>query len=199
MAGHDFSVDVSLDADRNITGVFAGEPRAAHAAGVEAVRGFVRSTVKEPADIVITTSAGFPLDLTYYQSIKGMTAALPVVKKGGMVILAAECAEGLGSPSFAEMAGRFDTAREFEEWIHRNPVEIDQWQLQECAKAARHAEIVLVSRGIHSDQQGKLLVRSARSVEEAVAWGLTRYGPRASIAVIPRGPYTLAEVDPASV
>jgi nickel-dependent lactate racemase len=199
MAGHDFCVDVSLDAARRITGVFAGGPGAAHAAGVEAVRRFVRSTLKEPADIVITTSAGFPLDLTYYQSIKGMTAALPIVKKGGMLILAAECAEGLGSPSFAAMAGRFSTAEEFEDWIHRNPVEIDQWQLQECAKAARHAEIVLVSRGIRRDEQEKLFVRSSRSVEEAVAWGLTQYGSDASIAVIPRGPYTLVELDPSPI
>jgi nickel-dependent lactate racemase len=199
MAGHDFVVDVSLDAERNITAVFSGEPRAAHAAGVQAVRTFVRATVREPADIVVTTSAGFPLDLTYYQSIKGMTAALPVVKEGGMLILAAECAEGLGSEAFAAMATRFRSDRDFDEWIHQHPVEIDQWQLQECAKATQHADVVLVSHGIHDDQKARLFVKSATSVTEALDRGLKRFGSKASVAVIPKGPYTLVEVDPSSV
>jgi len=198
LAGHDFMSDVSLDANRNITGVFSGDPRRAHAAGVEAVRRFVRATIKRPADIVITTSAGFPLDLTYYQAIKGMTAALPVVKKGGTLILAAECAEGLGSDAFKRMATSFRSSDAFHDWIHQHPVEIDQWQLQECAKAARHADVVLVSSGIEGEDKKGLFVNSARSVEEAIQKGLQKSGSDATIAVIPKGPYTLVEVDPAS-
>ncbi|MBF8297163.1 MAG: Transcriptional regulator, partial [Bacteroidetes bacterium] len=195
MAGHNFMLDVSLDADRNITGVFAGDPRQAHAVGVQTVRKSVRATIPEPADIVITTSAGFPLDLTYYQAIKGMTAALPVLKKGGLLILAAECAEGLGSEKFSTMATRFRTAHEFDEWIHNHPVEVDQWQLQECVKAARIADVVVVSHGIRGEQRDKLFVQSAPSVEEAIERGLRKFGPNATIAVIPKGPYTLVEVE----
>ncbi|MDP2884408.1 MAG: nickel-dependent lactate racemase [Ignavibacteria bacterium] len=195
MAGHNFMLDVSLDADRNITGVFAGDPRQAHAVGVQTVRKSVRATIPEPADIVITTSAGFPLDLTYYQAIKGMTAALPVLKKGGMLILAAECAEGLGSEKFSTMATRFRTAHEFDEWIHNHPVEVDQWQLQECVKAARIADVVVVSHGIRGEQRDKLFVQSAPSVEDAIERGLRKFGPNATIAVIPKGPYTLVEVE----
>jgi nickel-dependent lactate racemase len=194
MAGHDFMLDVSLDANRNITGVFAGEPLQAHAVGVQTVRQFVRATIPKPADIVITTSAGFPLDLTYYQAIKGMTAALPVLKKGGMLILAAECAEGLGGERFSTMATRFRTAHEFDEWIHNHPVEVDQWQLQECVKAACTADVVVVSRGISDEQKDRLFVQSAPSVEEAIGRGLQKFGPNATIAVIPKGPYTLVEV-----
>jgi lactate racemase len=195
MAGHDFMLDVSLDANKNITGVFAGQPQEAHAVGVRAVRAFVRATLPIQADIVITTSAGFPLDLTYYQAIKGMTAALPVLKKGGMLILAAECAEGLGGERFSAMATRFRTAQEFDAWIHNQPVEIDQWQLQECVKAARDADVVVISGGIREDQKGKLFVQSASSVEEAIERGLRKLGQDATIAVIPKGPYTLVEVE----
>ena len=195
IAGHNFMLDVSLDANRNITGVFAGEPRQAHAVGVQTVRKSVRATISESADIVITTSAGFPLDLTYYQAIKGMTAALPVLKKGGMLILAAECAEGLGSEKFSTMATRFRTAQEFDGWIHNHPVEVDQWQLQECVKAARTADVVVVSRGISDEQKDRLFVQSAPSVEEAIERGLQKLGPNATIAVIPKGPYTLVEVE----
>lgn len=195
MAGHDFMIDVSLDAGKNITGVFAGDPLQAHAAGVEAVRGFVRATIPKAADIVITTSAGFPLDLTYYQAIKGMTAALPVLRKGGMLILVAECAEGLGGEQFTTMATRFRTAQEFDDWIHSNPVAIDQWQLQECAKAARMADVIVVASGIEDSQKDKLFVQSASTVEKAIERGLEKFGQEATIAVIPKGPYTLVEVE----
>lgn len=195
MAGHDFMLDVSLDANRDITGVFAGQPQQAHAAGMEAVRSFVRATISEPADIVLTTSAGFPLDLTYYQAIKGMTSALPVLKQGGMLILAAECAEGLGGESFSKMAVRFGSALEFDTWIHSHPVEVDQWQLHECVKAVRRGDVVVVSDGIPQAKREKLFVHSASSVEEAIQRGVRRFGPRATIAVIPKGPYTLVEVD----
>ena len=197
MAGHNFIVNVSLDASGRITGVFSGGPIEAHAVGVEAVRRSVRSTVSEPADIVITTSAGFPLDLTYYQAVKGITAALPVVRKGGMLILVAECAEGLGSEEFSAMATSFSSADAFLDWILKNPVSIDQWQLEECAKGARHADVVLVSSGIKDEQREKLFVHSANTVEEALERGLKQFGSHASVAVIPKGPYTLVEVEAA--
>ena len=194
MAGHDFMLDVALDAERKITGVFAGDPQKAHAAGVASVRQSVRAVVKEPADIVVTTCAGFPLDLTYYQAIKGMTCALPILKKGGMLILAAECAEGMGSDRFTAMATRFGDPAEFDRWIHEHPVEIDQWQLQECLKAVRRGQVVVVARGIPTEHKEKLFVQSAPSVEAAVEQGLRKFGPAATIAVIPKGPYTLVEV-----
>jgi nickel-dependent lactate racemase len=195
MAGHDFTIDVSLDANKSITGVFAGHPQLAHVAGIRAVRTFVGDTLPEPADIVLTTCAGFPLDLTYYQAIKGMTAALPVLKQGGTLILAAECAEGLGSERFISMATRFRTAEEFEEWIHAHPVEVDQWQLHECARALQRGDVVVVSSGIRPEQQEKLFVQTSASVEQALQDAFHKLGPDASIAVIPKGPYTLVDVD----
>lgn len=198
MAGHDFTIDVSLDADKSVTGVFAGHPQLAHGKGMDAVREFVGAALPEPADIVVTTCGGFPLDLTYYQAIKGMTAALPVLKKGGTLILAAECAEGLGSERFVSMATRFRTSEEFEQWIHNHPVEVDQWQLQECAKAVQRGEVVVVSSGLRPEDQKKLFVRTAASVDEALQGALQKLGPNASIAVIPKGPYTLVGVDSGS-
>lgn len=196
MAGHDFIVNVAMNETGKITGVFAGDPVRAHEVGVAHVRESVRSTSPEPVDIVITTSAGYPLDLTFYQAVKGMTAALPIVKKGGMLIIAAECAEGLGSDEFCEMATRFQSAHSFLETIMSNPVVLDQWQLEECAKAARKADVVLVSSGIAASQLAKLFIRSSDSVENALQQGFKKYGPHASVAVIPKGPYTLVDLSP---
>jgi lactate racemase len=194
MAGHDFIVNVSLNAARGITGLFAGDPIAAHSAGVEFVRKSVRATLPAPADIVVTTSAGYPLDLTFYQAVKGMTAAMPVLRKGGLLVIAAECAEGLGSPEFTTMATSFSTVGHFVDTIMSNPVVIDQWQLEECAKAVRHADVVLVSPSIHKKFGKKLFIRTSESVEEAVGEGMRTLGVDATVAVIPKGPYTLVEL-----
>ncbi len=194
MAGHDFIVNVTLDEDRRITGLFAGDPIRAHADGIAFVRRAVRAELDEPADIVITTSAGYPLDLTYYQAIKGMTAALAAVRKGGVLILAAECAEGLGSPEFTAMATAYPSPREFTDRIFSSPVVIDQWQLEECARAAGHAEVILVSPRIAREHAGKLFVRALPTMEEALKHAFSRAGSRARVAVIPKGPYTLVEL-----
>lgn len=83
MGRHDSILDVTLDSRRQISGVFAGQPERAHASGVEFVRGSMCSFVEAPMDAVITSAAGFPLDLTFYQSGKGITAAQHIVKPGG--------------------------------------------------------------------------------------------------------------------
>jgi len=194
MAGHDFIVNVSLDQTGAITGLFAGDPEEAHARGIAAVRGSARATLAAPADIVITTSAGYPLDLTYYQAVKGMTAALPVVREGGMLIIAAKCEEGLGSPSFTSMATSFRTAGAFVASIMANPVVTDQWQLEECARAAKKAEIVLVSPAITARYGDALFVRTAPTVRDALEEGFRKFGADATVAVIPKGPYTLVGV-----
>ncbi|MEZ5367455.1 MAG: nickel-dependent lactate racemase, partial [Bryobacterales bacterium] len=103
MARHDFMVDVALTEGRGIAAVFAGEPVKAHAEGVEFVKRSTLAAVEEAADLVITTSGGYPLDLTFYQAVKGVTAASHVVKPGGTILLVGECSEGLGSPEFSEL------------------------------------------------------------------------------------------------
>jgi len=100
MAGHHFALDVALTHERQISGVFAGDPVKAHAAGVAYVEQTCLERLDEPVDAVITSSAGYPLDLTFYQIVKGVTAAQHMVKPGGRILIFAECAEGAGSPEF---------------------------------------------------------------------------------------------------
>jgi len=98
MARHDFILDVTLTQDRLISGVFAGDPVKAHAAGVDFLENTSLETLDVPADVAITSAAGYPLDLTFYQTVKGITAAQHVVKPGGRILILGECAEGVGSP-----------------------------------------------------------------------------------------------------
>jgi nickel-dependent lactate racemase len=101
MARHDFMLDVTLTKEREISGVFAGEPEEAHAAGVQFLKDTSLEDVSFAADLVITSAAGYPLDLTFYQLIKGITAAQHIAKARGRILVIGECAEGIGSSEFA--------------------------------------------------------------------------------------------------
>lgn len=195
-AGCDFIVNVVLDEQRRIVHVVAGHMEAAFLEGVRFVDGVVRDTVPEPVDVVITTAAGYPLDATFYQSIKGMVAAEPIVKPGGTVILAAEISEGIGSAEFRQIFEEHSSLEEFMDRILAGDYfRMDQWQLEEMAKVRRKARIVVVTEGLAPQELGRLFVESAPSVEDAVAECLRHYGPGMKIAVMPKGPYLIADVD----
>ena len=196
MVGMDFIVNVALNETKQITGIFAGDIEKAHDRGVAFVRDQVGDTVPEPVDIVITTAAGFPLDATFYQSIKGLTAALPIVKQGGTIMLAAECQEGLGSPEFSQLVRETTDIDLFMQNIYRDDYfVIDQWQFEEFAKALRKVDVYLYSQGVAKEDRDRMLTTSIHSVEEGIAMALEQHGESAKIAVIPRGPYILAECE----
>ncbi|MFO0902804.1 MAG: nickel-dependent lactate racemase [Pirellulales bacterium] len=194
-AGCDFIVNVVIDSQRQPLKFVAGDMVAAFESGVEFVRGVVRDTIPEPADIVVTCGAGYPLDTTFYQSVKGMTGALPVVKQGGTIILAASMTEGIGSPQFQQLFRDNATLEQFMQRIlGQDYFVMDQWQLEELAKVRRKCRVKIVTQGLPAEVINGLFVESAPSVEQAVAESLAEYGPAAKIAVIPKGPYVLAEV-----
>ncbi len=164
-------------------------------AGVAFVRQVAVDTTPEPVDIVVTCSAGYPLDTTFYQSVKGMTGALPIVKQGGTIILAASLSEGIGSPEFEQLFAEHPSPEAFVERIlGKDYFRMDQWQLQELAKVRRKAKVKMVSDGLPPETLNRLFVESAPSVESAVADSLAEYGEQATMAVIPKGPYVLAQL-----
>jgi nickel-dependent lactate racemase len=194
-AGCDFIVNVVIDSQRRPLKFVAGDMEAAFDDGVEFVRGVVTDLVDEPVDIVVTSCAGYPLDTTFYQSIKGLTGALPIVKQGGTIIMAASLSEGIGSPEFARLFEEHPSLEAFVERIlGKDYFVMDQWQLEELAKVRRKAKVKLISDGLPAETIDKLFVQRASSVEQAVADSLAEYGDRARIAVIPKGPYVLAQV-----
>ncbi len=194
-AGCDFIVNVVLDEQRRILAAVAGDMESAFHEGVEFVRHVVCDTSPHPVDIVVTSSAGYPLDTTFYQAVKGMVAAMDIVKPGGTIVLAAGLSEGIGSPQFQ---GLFEEHASLEAFMDRildeqNPYFVmDQWQLEELAKVRRKARVKVVSDGLAPDVLSRLFVEPAPSVEQAVAESLAEYGPEATVAAIPKGPYVIA-------
>ncbi|RYG18375.1 nickel-dependent lactate racemase, partial [bacterium] len=196
LAPPDLILDTALDSKKQPCGIFAGDMEAAWRAGVEFVRGNVAATVPEPVDIVVTSGGGYPLDLTFYQAVKGMVAALPILKPGGTVVIASACDEGIGNPHFAATLFGCDDIERFVETIS-DPAWIpvpDQWQVEEFAKARRGRKVRMVARGIPEETLSRLFVIPHTSVEDAIAAALEDHGPDAKIAVIPKGPYVLPSV-----
>ena len=194
-AGCDFIVNVVLNSERQIVGVVAGDMETAHIRGVEIARELVIDTLPEPVDIVVTSGGGYPLDQTWYQTIKGIVTALDILKPGGTIIIASSCAEGLGCTQFDEITAKFPTIDDFMTAILNDEFfVINQWQLEELGKVLRKGRIVVVTDSIPPETLKRMYVESSPTVEQAVQDALSRYGEAAKIAVLPDGPYVLAQV-----
>jgi nickel-dependent lactate racemase len=194
MARHDFIVDVALARDRRIAGVFAGNAVEAHRAGVSFVRKVLLEQMAHPVDAVITTAAGYPLDLTYYQAIKGVTAASHIVKPGGAILLFAECQEGPGAPEFRRMLKENPNYREFLDKIRMSPVEVDQWQLEKLALVMERLRVLWHVPGLGAEYYPTLWGAAYPTPHEALQALFEGLPKGATIGVIPEGPYVLAKV-----
>jgi nickel-dependent lactate racemase len=200
LARHDFMVDVALARSpgagpRPIAAVFAGDPVQAHHRGVQFVSQAMLQTLENPVDAVITTAAGYPLDLTFYQAIKGVTAAAHILKPGGRILLLAACEEGAGGHEFSQMLSRACSDREFLAQIAADPVTIDQWQLEKLALATANADVHYYVPGLPTACQASLWGTAHSSAQDAVRALLHGLPSEASVAVIPEGPYVLALPD----
>ena len=192
LARHDFLVDVALARDRSIASIFAGNPERAHRAGADFVSSVMLETLEGPVDAATTTSAGYPLDLTFYQSIKGVCAASHIVKQGGHILLAAACQEGAGAPEFRRMLLEAPSVEEFLERIQTAPAIVDQWQLEKLALVAMRQHVLWHTPGLPPEYHHRLWGQSYATIESAVEALTSSLAPGATIAVIPEGPYVLA-------
>jgi nickel-dependent lactate racemase len=191
-AGCDFIVNVCINGERQITWVGAGDMEIAWMEGVLFCEQIVKTPIKEAVDVVVTSCAGYPLDTTWYQAVKGLTGALPIVKEGGTIIMAASLNEGLGSPDFQFLIKDNPDLNVFKERIlGKDYFVMDQWQLEELAKVLDKCKVKVVSDGLSAETLRQCHVGHALTVESAVEECLQEYGAGASMAVIPKGPYVL--------
>ena len=192
MARHDFLVDVSLTRDRRVAQVFAGDAEQAHKAGTQFVGKVLLEELDSLADAVITTSAGHPLDMTFYQAVKGVTAASHVVKPGGKIMLVAACTEGAGAEEFCDMLAAFPSHEQFLAHILKAPVEVDQWQLEKLALVCQSKQLLFYVPGLPERFRESMWGKVYGSASDAVADLMADLPAGAKVAVIPEGPYVLA-------
>jgi lactate racemase len=187
-----FLLNVTLNKNKEITGVFAGDLAAAHQAGTDFVKRKAMQPVREPFDVVITSNSGYPLDLNLYQAVKGMSAAAQVVKTGGDIIIAAECWDGL--PTHGQFAHLLREAKSHQDLYERIMTpgfrSQDQWQAQVQAKIQMKANVHVYARGLSDEELRDAKVIACRSIEKTLAEILAR-NPNATIGILPEGPQTV--------
>ena len=199
MAGVDFTLGVVVNRDRRTVRAFAGELETAHDEACRFVARCACREVAHEADVVITSSGGYPLDATFYQSVKGFVSCLPAVRPGGKVVAFAKCGQGTGSSEYAGIMqsyrGRW---REFLQEIRQPGFFIrDQWELQMHARALERVgeeNLHFVSEGYRQEDLDGLSVTGAaaapgeaRSVIQEVVDRAVAGAAR--VAVFPEGPY----------
>src|SRR5439155_11917811 len=178
--GESFLLNVSLNEQREITGVFAGDILAAHKVGCEFVRQSAMQKFDAPFDIVITTNSGYPLDLNLYQGVKGMSAGARIIKEGGTLILACECREGV--PANSPLDNLLRSASSPEEILARlaTPgfVRPEQWQAQIQALVQRKAK-VLVYCSLSDEIIRAAHLLPCHDISAAVTQAIDQFGPEA--------------------
>ena len=121
---------------------------------------------------IVTSAAGYPLDKTYYQTVKGMVTPLDILEPGGTLIIASECSEGLGSPEFHESQARLvDLGPDaFLQMILRKPMaDIDEWQTEMQLKPMRIGRVQLYTTGLSQEERRISGVEIIDSIDQAIA------------------------------
>lgn len=189
--GDVFAVNTVIDEDRDLVGITFGEVVASHLAAVEIVEDLARVELPRQFSTVVTSAAGHPLDKTYYQTIKAMVTPLGILAEGGTLIVASECAEGLGSPEFRAAQRRLVAAGPdgfLSSIIDKPLADVDEWQTEMQLKPMRIGTVQLYSTGLTDTDHADTGVTQVDSITEAIAEAIARHGDPA-IAIIPEGPY----------
>ncbi|MEG3594036.1 MAG: nickel-dependent lactate racemase [Chloroflexota bacterium] len=193
LTGVDFSVDVTINKNREITSVFAGNLFEAHKAACETSKRIVMRGVEREYDIVVTTNSGYPLDQNLYQTVKGLSAAAQVVKNGGTIICASECRDGLPSHGeYSKILSESNSISTLLEAINQSEnTRHDQWQVQVQARIQMRAEVLIKSDFLTDEQIRAAHFNPISNIESALEKSINKHGKSARICVLPEGPQTI--------
>jgi nickel-dependent lactate racemase len=191
MLGGALALNTVIDEERRLSFVNFGEIRSSHLEAVEFVRAYSEVPVPRRFQTVVTSAAGYPLDTTYYQTVKGMVGPIDILAPGGRLIIASECSEGLGSEEFVEAQQRLiqlGPDKFLQSILVKSHAAIDEWQTQMQLKPMALGRIQLFSTGLDETEQALTGVGRIESVTAAVLDSVAASGDSA-LAVIPEGPY----------
>src|SRR3954469_23401394 len=182
LAAPNLSVDVTINGNGALTGIWVSPLPYGHRSACAFVEQTAVTRLAQPADVVVTTNAGHPLDRNLYQAVKGLPAAERAVADGGTIVAAAACVDGVPSGSaFADLLSQPDFLD-----VASAP---DQWQLQVLGRVLRRARVLLHSDGLDDDE-----IRAAHLEPVAdISRAIHELDP-AQLCVLPRGPMTVASV-----
>jgi len=193
MLGHVLAVNTVIDEHRRLSFVNYGEVVASHLDAVEFIRGYAQVAVPRRFSTVVTSAAGYPLDKTYYQTVKGMVAPMDILAPGGNLVIVSECSEGMGSHEFVAAQKRLiglGTDGFMRDISAKRFAAIDEWQTQMQMKPMRVGRVLLFTSGLAPEDRALTGVDNIDSVEHAILDSVRTSGDR-HVAVIPEGPYVV--------
>ena len=193
MLGGALAVNAVIDEARRLSHVTFGEVEASHLAAVEYVRKYAEVPVAGRFHTVLTSAAGYPLDKTYYQTVKGMVAPIDLLHPGGDLIIVSEISEGFGSPEYREAQRRLmeQGPQGFIAGIlSKTHAAVDEWQTEMQLKASRVGAIHLFTGGLSAEERRLTGVHMIGSVEQALHDSVARSGD-GRVVVVPEGPYVV--------
>ena len=194
-----FLINTTQTPDGAITGIFAGDLEKAHQAGVKYAKQSAMVPVQEKFDIVITSAAGYPLDMNLYQAVKGLAVAGNIVRDGGVIILAAECKEGLPDyGGYTDVLGSSRSPEELLSKITSNEISMqDQWDAQIQAMICTRAKFYIYSEGLSDDDIRKAFGTPCKDISGLIDELLREKGDETRIAVMPHGPQSIPYLETA--
>jgi len=187
----DFSVNVTLNRNREITGFYCGDIIASHREGAASAGSQSMFRCAEPFDIVITSNGGYPLDQNLYQTVKGIAAAASITAENGAVICASRCSDGVPDHGgFYEILGMKPSPQELLELIHEPGFSrMDQWQVQKLAASLVRADVYLYS-GLPVETVRRAHCIPCHDIEGTLSF-LLKNKPGSRIAVLREGPMVI--------
>jgi nickel-dependent lactate racemase len=191
--GADFIVNVCINEQHEIVQIAAGDLIKAHKKLVDYQLKHIFREIKELYDIVICGNGGYPLDLNLYQAVKSMAIGEMAVKNGGTIITVNECIEGIGigQEKFKELIFSGMIPSEIhQKIINKEIVVADQWEIQILSRILIKTDVFIISE-LDADEIGNIGLKYVNTVEEAIESCLKKYGPNASILILPNGPLML--------
>ncbi len=193
MLGHVLAVNTVIDEHRRLSFVNYGEVVASHLHAVEFIRGYAQVAVPRRFHTVVTSAAGYPLDKTYYQTVKGMVAPMDILEPGGNLVIVSECSEGMGSHEYVAAQKRLIGLGPdgfLRDISAKRYAAIDEWQTQMQMKPMRLGKVHLFAGGLAPEDRALTGVHNIESVEQAILDSVRASGDR-HVAVIPEGPYVV--------
>jgi nickel-dependent lactate racemase len=193
LAKIDFILNVVTNSKGEVVKAFAGDLEQAFYEGVKVVDEMYRIPVDRKADIVVVSPGGYPADINLFQAYKGVDSALEVVKRGGVIVLLAECSQGHGNQVFYDWMVKFSDIKAVEREIKRNFV-LGGHKAYYLLKALQNHQIILVS--LMPDYYGTNIfkLKTARAVNDALDEAFKIAGKNAKVWAMSYGNFTHPEV-----
>ncbi len=193
LAKVDFILNVVINSKGEIVKAFAGDLERVFYEGVKVVDEMYRVSVDRKADVVVVSSGGYPADVNLFQAYKGVDSALEVVKRGGVIVLVAECREGHGNQVFYDWMVKFSDIKAVEREIKRNFV-LGGHKAYYLLRALQNHQIILVSSMPDYYATNIFKLKTARAVNDALNEAFKIAGKNAKVWVMPYGNFTHPEV-----